>query len=73
MTSEKNAGFLNSFSQKYQCKAIFNVSSTYKMFADHIKVIGGAHVARGQDVAQACHRVRHQATSRVSMKLSSSL
>jgi len=27
------------------------------MFAGHIKVFGGPHVARGPDVAQACSRV----------------
>ncbi len=28
-----------------------------KMFAGHIKVLGGPHVAREPDVAQACSKV----------------
>ena len=30
-----------------------------KMFAGHIKVLHGPHVARGPDIAQACFRICH--------------
>jgi hypothetical protein len=33
------------------------IQKTMKLFASHIKVLGGPHVARGPDVAQACPKL----------------
>ncbi len=43
---------------------------TKEMFAGHIKVFGGPHVARGPDVAQACYRLyRHCKTDYLLFKI----
>ncbi len=52
---ERKWAYYTLFSKKKHLKrGIFNVLSTYKTFADPIKVICWPHVARGPDVAQAC-------------------
>jgi len=57
MIFEKKWAYCSPFYQNKHLKRHFLMFYQYKkMFAGHIKVLGGPHVARGPDVAQACPR-----------------
>jgi hypothetical protein len=58
LTFEKKLTFSSPISKKGIFKETFSMFwQPKKMFEGHIKVLGGPHVARGPDVAQACYRV----------------
>jgi hypothetical protein len=50
-------------------KAFFNVYQSKKMFAGHIKVIGGPRMACGPNVAQACAGVNGTEQFRITFKV----
>jgi len=60
MTLQKKWAYSCPFHQNKHLKRHFlKFYQSKKMFAGHIKVLGGPHVARGPDVAQAWSNVIH--------------